>query len=420
MSHPGGTDREAKVSQREVKEERERDDNDIVQNMSLDVVRSETSIPNNPFAGAFSGSEASIPRPQSTIGGTDNDNVNWNMGYNQMFNFENRRLSMTPSDRPLLHPAFSNDAIFDIDNYENLTEDLGRNPLIDMNETLTDTIKDNNVSVAYPQRNSSELIATSSIPNNYEQQYIFSLYSRGNCAPQRRDENMERKPAAFDSALFQQQHQQLRQHQSVNLTQPVFDQNTHRPLQNRKASPVASATGESTRLSPEKRKSQKELNVTQVSSILTGSRRRSNRIITKKVKEVVPTKAFPKVVKHPRVKTRAGFKKKMHIVTQLPKPTEKQLREAKTPRKIEALQTWYKRLGELIEFKDANGHGKCYHSDSRLFLHEIIVSTSILTGAPSILVNSKCSAAVQREPFIRYLGKQTKNGEKIKRCRQVF
>jgi len=409
MSHPGGTDREAKASQREVEEERERNDDDIVQNMSLDVVRPDTSIPNNPFAGAFSGSEASIPRPQSTIGGTDNDNVNWNMGYNQMFNFENRRLSMTPSDRPLLQPAFSNDTIFDIDNYENLTEDLGRNPLIDMNETLTDTIKDNNVSVAYPRGNPSELIATSSIPNNYEQRYIFSLYSRGNYAP-----HMERKPAAIDSALFQQQHQQLCQHRSVNLTQPVFDQNAHRSLQDRNAPPVASAAGES------KRKSQKELKVTQGSSILTGSRRRSNRIITKKVKEVVPTKAFPKVVKHTRVKTRAGFKKKMHIVTQLPKPTEKQLREAKTPRKIEALQTWYKRLGELIEFKDANGHGKCYHSDSRLSLHEVITSISILTGAPSISKNSKCSAAVQREPFVRYLGKQTKNGEKIKRCRQVF
>jgi len=38
------------------------------------------------------------------------------------------------------------------------------------------------------------------------------------------------------------------------------------------------------------------------------------------------------------------------------KPTEEELAQASTPRARRAIETWYQRLNELIEYKERHGH----------------------------------------------------------------
>jgi hypothetical protein len=423
MSHHGSTDREARVSPQELDEdgENEHDVNcqprNLVQNRMYPSIQSESSVPNNPFIGAFGESDASMSYPFTATAVTRHtpfgmsDHATRNIENAETIrhdpssellgsglNFENRGFLAVEPTCPSSSSALINDSTsFEIENYEKLAEDLRLNPLTDVNEpagdfSLTHSFEENKDSLIDPQRihhhrenDVSDGTVSAMIPNFYEKHYIFSLYAHGYCAPQRYDEDVDRKPAAIDSMLFQQQQQHQQYYcpnqQSICPTQASnnalsFDQTTDRSLQDqataekkideRKTPPVASDARGSDRSPHDKGKRKSNLKAPPVACLLARGNRRSSRITTQTIKnKVSPKKALSKVVKSKRSKTRSGSKIKaaapQNRTSTLIRPTKKQINEARTRRKTEALLTWFKRLQELVEFKDDNGHGKNFH-----------------------------------------------------------
>ena len=483
MSHHGSTDRgrEAEVSPQELEEDG-KNGHDVhcqqrnqVHNRMYHSVRSESSVPNHPFNGVFGESDASMSYPfnatavtrHSTFGMSEHDPSSELLGSG--LNFENRGYSAVEAACPPPSSALSNDnTSFELENYEQLTEDLGLNPLIDMNEPtgdflLTHSFDENKDSLIDPQRihhsrenDVSDGTVSAIIPNFYEKHYIFSLYAHGYCTPQRYDEDMDRKPAAVDSRLFQQQNQQhfYPNQQSMYPTQASnnaisFDRTIDRSLRDqatiekkvdeRKSPPVASVARGSDRSTHNKGKVNSNLKAPPVASFPARGNRRSSRITTQTIKsKVSPKKAHSKLVNSARPKTRADSKIKAagppkRTSTLIIRPTKKQLTEARTRRKTEALLTWFKRLQELVEFKDDNGHGKnfdiysCTTTTSSsvqftifLRIHTRLNVDPYCVPLLSTIIHSKCSSAICQKPLIRHLGQQTEDGEKSERRWQAF
>lgn len=477
MSHHGSTDRdrEAKVSPQELEEDGENEhdidcqQHNLVENKMYHSIRSESSVPNHLFNGDFGESDASMSYPFTATGVTRHTpfGVSEHDPSSELLesglNFENRGfLAVEPACLPPSSALSNDNTSFELENYEKLTEDLGLNPLIEVNEptgdfSLTHSFEENKDSLTDPQRihhsrenDVSDGTVSAMIPNFYEKHYIFSLYAHGYCTPQRYDEDMDRKPAAVDSRLFQQQNQQYYypNQQSMYPTQASnnaisFDRTIDRSLRDqatvekkvdeRKSPPVASVAHGSDRSTHDNGKTNSNLKAPPVASLPARGTRRSSRITTQTIKnKVSPKKAHSKVVKSPRSKTRNGSRIKAaappkRTSTLIIRPTKKQLNEARTRRKTEALLTWFKRLQELVEFKDDNGHGKNFdvYSCSVKFTRFLRNQTRLNVDPSrvplhSAIIHSKCSSAICQKSLIRYLGQQTEDGKKSERRWQAF
>jgi hypothetical protein len=77
---------------------------------------------------------------------------------------------------------------------------------------------------------------------------------------------------------------------------------------------------------------------------------------TKKMAKQGNLKAPPK--QGPSTRARVPRRAAKNRTAWRPFPTEEELERARTPRKQNALKTWYQRLRELIEFQEQNGHSK--------------------------------------------------------------
>ena len=71
-------------------------------------------------------------------------------------------------------------------------------------------------------------------------------------------------------------------------------------------------------------------------------------------------KATPKKGPGTRAKAnrRVNRNRRTYEVGWRPYPSQEEIEKARTPRKQNALETWYRRLRELIEFREQNGHSK--------------------------------------------------------------
>ena len=133
MSHHGNTNRETEASPQEVEHQHrsEQDINYIPRNLfpMHRSIRSEISMPTDPQGGAFDISGF------ARLGG--NDDAAINLAYAQKpeatFDFENRKFSAIENRPPLPASTMFNEGER-FDTLESLTEDLGRFPLIDVNE----------------------------------------------------------------------------------------------------------------------------------------------------------------------------------------------------------------------------------------------------------------------------------------------
>jgi hypothetical protein len=368
MSLLGNTDQEASVSSQGEEEGNEQhlhsQQSTLVQNDSItdSVVGSDTASTTTAFVRRTIGVSDDATRTAESARRIRDSSSGTSLG--SRYDLENRGFSSTEAAHPSSSSALLNDGSFEIENYENLTEDLGLNPLIDVNEPTPQVpppknLEDNNqgtVSAIIPATILATIPAT--IPNCYEKEYILSFYAHGVCAPQTHDEDMDKKPAAVDSTIFQQQQQRSSSIQNALS----FDQTItgEKGGEGRKITPVASVVRGSDRSSEQEGKS--DLKPPPVPSLTRGNRR-SSRIHTQK--KAVPKRARPSVGKFSRARPTIGTESNMKTSaskkrksTKVAGPSKKQLKEARTPRKIEALQTWFKRLQELVDFKDANGHGK--------------------------------------------------------------
>jgi len=432
MSPPGSTDPEEKSSPDKPDEEREShldpsfQPENSDQNRMDNYIRSESTIPNHPFTRTFAGRDPSIPDDSITSTGMGhtplgivrntarnvrNDELTRHDPSSELqrtgVNFETRGFSAGNPVRSLSSSALLDDGSFEIEeNYNSLAATFELHPLIGDNEPTTDlprtySFEGTNDPLTYPQHahhhdnDVGEGTVSAIIPNQYERNFLFNLYAHGFCAPQRHDENMDRKPAAMDPVLFQQQ-QQLHHfphfpHQAYNYpTQAANNPSSFNPtldrspqhqgtidtqMNNRKPPPVASLSRQSDRASQGKGTAETKasnLEAPPIASLPGQGNRRSNRRApqtkkSKKKPKANARKASPKGAKFTRSKTRIGPKikiatgKKSSSVSSREhpiQPTSTQLAEARTPRKLEALQTWFQRLQDLIEYKDAHGHSK--------------------------------------------------------------
>ena len=433
MGPPGSTDPDKTLSpdkslDREIDFQPERP----VQNRMDPFIRSEGSPPNNPsFLDLLGGSDPPMSYGSTTatvkghaafgVGGKRqrtagaDERIRFDPSIDLMGtgnNFENRGFSATDPARSSLSSALMNDDSFEMD--ENLVG------FIDINDPmgslpLTDTFEDNNDSYAYPHHLNhcedkiDEGSMSATTPNKYEKEYIYSLYAHSSYAPQRQEKNMDTKPAAIDSNIFKRQHHQhyFPHQQSTYPTQaskdalyfggPLdrFSQNqdlTGVKMNNRKAPPTASSATEirmkslktppsaSTQRSEQSHHGQSvrksNPKAPPVRSLSGRTSLRSYRATSLATKMDDNTKNRPsEVIKLTRSKTCVGsnaktINKEMNLSLSM-QPTQTQMTEARGPRKVEALRTWYKRLGELICFKDSHGHGKIFSTFSLSGIHDI-------------------------------------------------
>ena len=392
MSLPGSTNPEDKSSPDKADEEAHNLLDSVFESDSLDhnrldnFNRSESTTQHHPFY-AFAGSD-----PQFPYGYTDSSDVG-----NPTFGITSSATRYVGDGELIRHGTIPRDNLGEIQNirsgslmndnglqidesYDNLTEDLGLNPLIDVDEPTTSFhlaqgFEETNDQLIYSrhtpqQENDGDGTVSAMIPNYYERQYLFSLYAHGFCAPQCHEEIMDTKPPAIDSSLFRQLQQQQQQfpHQVSNYpTQAV--QNV--PTFDRKIPPVASFPSQSDRSSQENAAKGNELKDPDDAPLpRRGSRystRSTNQTKKSKTTKTTAIKAHSKTIKFKRPSTRAEsrtttandkYVRSSSSQGDQIQPTSKQIQEACTPRKLEALQTWFKRLQELIDFKDANGHSK--------------------------------------------------------------
>ncbi len=383
MGHPGRTDRQAEASLQGQEEEDggERED-DLYQPRSLfpsqtqQSSQSGISVSTDSYTGTFG------VTGHTTFGG--NESVTRNLDYTQ-------RLQNDPASNEYIGPglAFDNrefsgvNSSFEMDNFD---EDLRLNPLIDMNEPtpnfpVPQNLEGNNDSQALPQQRmptenkTEDDRVSSNVPNRFEKEYIFSLYAHGSCAPQTKD-GEDRKPGAIDIPPRHSLHQQhYHPHQprmhlfpSLNRELPLHP-NINQPLPNQDAAggdfaqlkvpPVASVPRGSTPAPPGRQTTKGDLKSPPGASLPT---RRSKRITAHAIQNETTTpnkrksKAVKVRVKRSKTRTRS-------------KSIEKMMNEVRTKRQVEALHTWFERLKELEEFKEANGHGKL----SNLWLHSSVL-----------------------------------------------
>ena len=196
---------------------------------------------------------------------------------------------------------------------------------------------------------------------------------------------MERKPAAIDSVVFKQEQQYASRRHFVSNSQASNEgyQNINEALQDQAAfetklndrnifpkAPVERGLCQSPRVKELKKYHMK---APPVASYARGNRR-SNMISTRTLEsEVRSKKTYQATSEFARSKLAALSKLNepgsQNRTSALPmKLLENRGKEASTPRKAGALQTWLKRLYELIEFRETNGHGKKFpYSSSSLF-----------------------------------------------------
>eukprot|EP00535_Pseudo-nitzschia_heimii_P007334 CAMPEP_0197179274 /NCGR_PEP_ID=MMETSP1423-20130617/4287_1 /TAXON_ID=476441 /ORGANISM="Pseudo-nitzschia heimii, Strain UNC1101" /LENGTH=511 /DNA_ID=CAMNT_0042629165 /DNA_START=407 /DNA_END=1942 /DNA_ORIENTATION=- len=334
--------------------------------MSSDFARPRSSDRN---ASAFDGSHASKPTVHTKVG--VRSKKIWDNGKDEIIQHnpsmerlgaglitENRGSSMTAPARLSSSSTLLNDNSFEIENYDNLSEELRLNPLIEIGEPN----------------------AYFSFTHSFEEHNDSSIYSehpnlRGNIVSEvtRHDKNTERKPAAIDSMVFNQQrrHSSKQHLESNTQTSNMCYQNSNQTLQQKVEAEEKLKDRISFRNMPVERRLHQSLREKEVEKFgmkappvapYAGGNRRSNRIITQTLKNEVRSKRMlPSSSELARSQIRAvpklnaaGSQKRTSVLPM--ELVEKQLKEVTTPRKTGALQTWLKRLNELIEFKDTNGH----------------------------------------------------------------
>ncbi len=415
MSHPGRTERKEEASSQEKEEDGKREQ-DLYQPRSLFPNR----IQQAPRSELFMSTNAYGLVGQASFRG--NDGATRNVDYTQ-------RLHNNPSNE-FLGPGlgFENREFTAIgDSFELDDFNLG----IDENEPTPNfpvarNLQGSNESRAFPpQRMPPENITgegrvSSIVPNDYERQYILSLYAHGSCLPKAQDEGMDRKPAAMDPTLHPNLQQLRNQHQqyyhpnqqAMHPLELFFNTSMNRPLQNQQAQrevaeqialPVASLTRGSAKAP---RRTKRNLKPPPEASFPRQSPRRSKRITANSTRK----KASPK--KSPD-KKKASPKRAQPRTLQVKQWSETRkaiLQEARTQRQSDALHTWFERLGDLQEFIDEQGHGKI----SDLYYTPAIDKASMYLTILStqITANSQCSSEISPKPLIGMLGQQNEDGEK--------
>lgn len=253
--------------------------------------------------------------------------------------------------------------------------------------------------------------------NYYERPLLYSLYSHGSCASQSHDESLDRKPAARDSTHFrndssfsQVPNKRTYPIQAANnrnrcstsdsmsvsstSTSPSasFDSASNKLIQGRqgkavkklKPPPVASLpqqrSGRSSRGKEIAETRTSNLKTPPVASLPQQGRRHSQRQVNQTKKSKKPkakAKAPPKGTKHTQAKTRISRKTRVDSrndtsadqymtpqgldISTMPPAHQQMMNQARTSRKQEALLTWFRRLKDLLHFRDENGHSKFKH-----------------------------------------------------------
>ena len=391
MSHHGTTNRETGTCPEDTEDqgEKEEDIAYIPRNLFTihQSIRSEISMSTDPQSGSFD--VTGLTRLSG------NDDATRNLAYAQKpeasFDFENQKFSAIENRPPLLAPSLFNEGErLDI---EDLTDDLGRYPLIDVNEPTPNfpplqAFTNTSDITALPQNMSSgntsdENTEAELVPNRYEKQHIFSMFAHGSCAPQTGDNvDTDRKPAAVDSILeedltdqyYDSGQQLLYPIQDLNgaaalnsnLNQSLQDRVEEEELDQRKPPPITSPAHPHDQSFPGTRSTRSNLKPPPEVSHPAQQQRRSSRRITARgtIKRARPNNRPSTGTKSKRQKSRAKSKAKTNAKPKLaPKmsflPSATQLVEANTQRKADALQTWFKRFEELVNFVDDYGHGKC-------------------------------------------------------------
>jgi hypothetical protein len=119
-------------------------------------------------------------------------------------------------------------------------------------------------------------------------------------------------------------------------------------------------------------------------------------------KKVTPRRKQPTRVKGHRGAGKGSFARtlqSMRFLEDRPQlaPTPEELERARTPRKKEALITWYQRLNELIDYRDRNGHSKLALARLRL------VSFKFLVASDKFLCFSTFSKQMCRNSFLKII-----------------
>ncbi len=393
MSHHGGTtNRETETCPNEVLHEggMEQDIEYVPRNLFPihQSIHSEISMSTDPQSGAFDVTGF------NRLGG--NDGATRNLAYAQKpeatFDFENRKFSAIENRPPLLASTLFNEGErFDM---ESLTEDLGRFPLIDVNEPTPNFppaqgFTNNSDTIAFAQNMSSGNMSDENTeggmePNHYEKEHIYSMFAHGSCAPQTGDDvDTDRKPAAVESMLPQNlpNHYYDSNQQFIYPTQDsngaaalnsnlnnqsLEDQmEEEKELDQRKPPPITSVAQPLGQSSSGIRNTRSNLKHPAEAFLPAQQQRRSSRITARATrKKDSPNNRPPTGAKSRRPKSRARSKTKTNAKHKLTskmtfEPTPTQLVEANTQRKADALQTWFKRFEELVNFVDEFGHGKC-------------------------------------------------------------
>jgi hypothetical protein len=253
--------------------------------------------------------------------------------------------------------------------------------------------------------------------NYYERPLLYSLYSHGSCASQSHDESLDRKPAARDSTHFrndssfsQVPNKRTYPIQAANnrnrcstsdsmsvsstSTSPSasFDSASNKLIQGRQGKAVKKLKPPPVSSLPQQRSGRsslgKEIAETRTSNLKTPpvaslpqqGRRHSQRQVNQTKKSKKPkakAKAPPKGTKHTQAKTRISRKTRVDSrndtsadqymtpqgldISTMPPAHQQMMNQARTSRKQEALLTWFRRLKDLLHFRDENGHSKFKH-----------------------------------------------------------
>jgi hypothetical protein len=249
--------------------------------------------------------------------------------------------------------------------------------------------------------------------NYYERPFLYSLYSHGCCTSQIHNESLDRKPAARDSVHFRNDSSFSRvpnkhtypiqaannrnrctsdsMSTSSTSTSPSasFDSASNKLIQGRLGKTVANPpaaslpqqrSGRSSRGKDIAETRTSKLKAPPVASLPQQGRRHSQRQANQIQKSCEPkaeTVEPPKGTNHTRAKTRISNKTRVDSrndtsadhyrppqdldISTLSPARQQMMQQARTSRKQEALLTWFRRLHDLVNFRDENGHSKFKH-----------------------------------------------------------
>ena len=249
--------------------------------------------------------------------------------------------------------------------------------------------------------------------NYYERPFLYSLYSHGCCTSQIHNESLDRKPAARDSVHFRNDSSFSRvpnkhtypiqaannrnrctsdsMSTSSTSTSPSasFDSASNKLIQGRQGKTVAELKPPPAASLPQQRSGRSsrgkdiaetrtsKLKAPPVASLPQQGRRHSQRQANQIQKSCEPkaeTEEPPKGTNHTRAKTRISKKTRVDSrndtsadhyrppqdldISTLSPARQQMMQQARTSRKQEALLTWFRRLHDLVNFRDENGHSK--------------------------------------------------------------